>query len=149
MGKHSQFEQYRGEVVACFNAGEQPGKVCKKYPEISRGTVYDWHRQWRNKARKNSGNSLITLVSIPPPPSTAEVIPIEDSDLELVRKTLRSIVRNKQEFSAAVIIQACNCLLRANEVARNMPPEPASLDIDISLLTDEALKLAIAQRRSK
>lgn len=148
MGRHSRSEEYRFEVVACFNAGEQPNEVCQKFPEIGRGTIYNWHRAWR----KNLDNRQQQPVSNSPPPTPAEVIPIEDSDLDLVRKTLRSIVRGQRKESASVVIQACNCLLRANELARSLPPEPTpsiDIDVDISLLTDEALKLAIAQRRRK
>lgn len=150
----SKFDYLKPEAFVEYEKGLLPKDLLKleNFLDLPRPSAYRWYSEYQRTLVQNCTDTNTTGIGgIHPHSNVTPIGTREDSDFELVRKTLRSIIKGVTVEGAGVIVQACNTLLRAIEVKNSIKESEFDIpitDIDPSTLSDDELKAEIHKRRA-
>jgi multidrug efflux pump subunit AcrA (membrane-fusion protein) len=156
MAGKSKWDYLKPEIEGLFKQGKTPLDVRKMYPDLPKATVYDWYKAWRNSSESKTESqtnseiqSGITQKSLDASASnldtSANLVAFEgavkQSDFELVRRSLRDVLRRPDQRGAYVKVQAALALLKTVAVRAEVPKQILEESEETASLEDEIRKV--------
>lgn len=146
MGRRSKFAHLKPSVIAAFESGRSLAEVLGEHPDIPRGTVYHWHKNWRSETgKKSNGNDLGQFGQIratqieqgfqspPPPHKINKLVALRGGDQPLIQSPelrkiwgrLEHLMFNPGDGKEAIAAaQVANALVRILDTDRRLAEAP-------------------------